>query len=65
MNDVVYSSGDIVVIEPGESTDFRVLSEKCTTCVVKIPGAPNDKYLDQNEESMHHGNHGTDWKLPS
>jgi hypothetical protein len=46
MNDSIYNSGDIIVIEPNESTDFKVLSDKCTTCVVKIPGATNDKYLD-------------------
>ena len=44
MNGVEYKQGDIIVIEPGESTDFEVLEETITT-VVKIPGATNDKYL--------------------
>ena len=44
MNGVEYKQGDIIVIEPGESTDFEVLDETITT-VVKIPGAANDKYL--------------------
>jgi len=45
MNGVRYGRGDIVVIEPGESTDFKVLSA-ATTVVVKVPGANHDKYLD-------------------
>ncbi|MBT8545270.1 cupin domain-containing protein [Polynucleobacter paneuropaeus] len=44
MNDQIYSAGDILVIPPGESTDFEVL-EKVTTVVVKYPGAQNDKYI--------------------
>ncbi len=44
MNGELYSSGDILVIEPGESTDFEVL-EDTTTVVVKYPGAQNDKYI--------------------
>ena len=43
MNGVEYIKGDIVVIEPFEATDFRVLEDSVTT-VVKIPGASNDKY---------------------
>lgn len=43
MNAVRYEAGDIVVIEPGESTDFRAITD-ATTTVVKIPGAQNDKY---------------------
>lgn len=37
-------AGDIVVVEPGEATDFTALAE-VTTVVVKIPGALNDKYV--------------------
>jgi len=44
MNNCFYRSGDILVIEPGESTDFEVL-EDTTTVVVKYPGAQNDKYM--------------------
>lgn len=43
MNGVQYQAGDIVVIEPGEVTDFRAITD-VTTTVVKIPGATNDKY---------------------
>ncbi len=39
-----YRAGDIVVLDPGEGTDFEVL-EDALTVVVKIPGANNDKYL--------------------
>lgn len=45
MNDVIYNKGDIVVIEPNESTDFFAL-EDTVTAVVKLPGANNDKYID-------------------
>lgn len=44
MNGQEYASGDIIVIEPMESTDFVVL-EDTVTVVVKVPGAINDKYL--------------------
>ena len=43
MFDTVYSSGDIIVIEPNKGSDFLALED--TTCViVKVPGALNDKY---------------------
>lgn len=45
MNNVEFGAGDIITIEPNESTDFLVL-EDTITCCVKIPGALNDKYLD-------------------
>ena len=45
MNGARYHTGDIIVIEPHESTDFKVLSPT-TTVVVKLPGANDDKYLD-------------------
>jgi hypothetical protein len=44
MNGVVYKKGDIVVINPSETTDFEAL-EDSSTVVVKVPGANNDKYL--------------------
>ena len=47
MNCDIYEAGDIVVIEPGEATDFEVL-EDATTVVVKYPGAQNDKYIGQS-----------------
>ena len=39
-----YSSGDIIVIKPNESTDFRALTD-VKTVVVKTPSVANDKYL--------------------
>jgi quercetin dioxygenase-like cupin family protein len=44
MNGVVYNDGDIIVIKPGESTDFKALTD-VTTVVVKTPFSKNDKYL--------------------
>lgn len=39
-----WESGDIIVIEPGEATDFEALTDAITV-VVKHPGALNDKYI--------------------
>lgn len=43
MNGVECGKGDIVVVEPNQSTDFEVLEDAVVT-VVKFPGASNDKY---------------------
>ncbi|MEI6233494.1 MAG: hypothetical protein WCT04_10605 [Planctomycetota bacterium] len=43
MNGVTYVAGDIIRIEPNESTDFTALTD-ATTTVVKCPGARDDKY---------------------
>jgi hypothetical protein len=43
MSGVRYGAGDIVIVPPGVSTDFRALTP-VTATVVKIPGAPDDKY---------------------
>lgn len=47
MKGELYGAGDIIVIEPGEATDFEVL-EDVTTVVVKYPGAQNDKYMGES-----------------
>jgi hypothetical protein len=44
MNGNRYTAGDMVVVNPGEGTDFRALTD-VVNVVVKIPGANNDKYL--------------------
>jgi quercetin dioxygenase-like cupin family protein len=44
MNGIPYKKGDIIVMEPGEGTDFRAM-EYTVTAAIKIPGATNDKYL--------------------
>jgi quercetin dioxygenase-like cupin family protein len=44
MNGVEYGAGDIVVMEPGEATDFECLEDGTTNVAVKIPGANGDKY---------------------
>jgi len=43
MNDLVLETGDIVLIEPGEATDFEALTD-VTTVVVKTPSVAGDKY---------------------
>lgn len=47
MNGRRYGAGDILVIEPGEGTDFRALTD-VTNVVVKFPGASDDKYEDRD-----------------
>ena len=44
MADKEWGPGDIVVLEPGEKTDFFAITN-AVNVVVKIPGASNDKYL--------------------
>jgi len=39
-----WSAGDIIVLSPGEATDFEVL-EDAVNVIVKVPGVSNDKYL--------------------
>lgn len=43
MNQKRFKEGDIIIMEPGEATDFLCVEDSVTT-VVKIPGAKNDKY---------------------
>jgi hypothetical protein len=44
MNNKVYSSGDIIIIEPKQYTDFKCLEESITL-VIKTPSIPSDKHL--------------------
>ena len=39
-----FTENDIIVLQPGEVTDFMALEDSVTT-VVKYPGALNDKYI--------------------
>ena len=39
-----WGTGDIVVLAPGEITDFKALTD-CATVVVKTPGALDDKFI--------------------
>lgn len=43
MNGAEHSSGDIILIDPGEATDFEALTD-VTTVVVKLPSVAGDKY---------------------
>ncbi len=45
-----WGDGDIIVLSPGDATDFEALSD-VTTVVVKHPGARNDKYLGTPEHA--------------
>jgi quercetin dioxygenase-like cupin family protein len=44
MNSKKYAEGDIIVIDPGEGTDFRALTDVANV-VVKIPSVVGDKYV--------------------
>lgn len=44
MNGHSLNSGDVVVLEPGEISDFKALTDTVTT-VVKLPCVPGDKYI--------------------
>lgn len=44
MNGVLYKEGDIIVMEPGEATDFKALTDT-SVMVVKVPSVKNDKYI--------------------
>lgn len=43
MNGKQYKAGTIILIEPGEYTDFKSITAS-TTVVVKVPCVKNDKY---------------------
>lgn len=43
MSDNIYNHGDIILLEPGNGTDFEALSD-VKTVVVKTPSAIGDKY---------------------
>ena len=43
MNGQIFSTGDIIRLEPGEPTDFQAL-EDTITVVVKVPSVVGDKY---------------------
>lgn len=45
MNGITYTEGSIIVLDPGESTDFEALTA-ATTVVLKTPSVADDKYLD-------------------
>lgn len=45
MNGVTHSEGSIIVLAPGDSTDFEALTA-ATTVVLKTPSVAGDKYVD-------------------
>ena len=44
INNVVYKTGNIIVLEPEEAADFRVLKDTITV-VAKVPSVVGDKYF--------------------
>ncbi|MBS3076655.1 hypothetical protein J4233_00090 [Candidatus Pacearchaeota archaeon] len=44
MNGMEYREGDIIVMEPGEATDFEALTDAMNV-VVKVPSVKGDKYF--------------------
>ena len=50
MNGVSYHTGDIIVMEPGDITDFKAVTD-AVNVVVKIPGANNDKYIVEEKKN--------------
>ena len=44
MFDKTWEAGDIVIVEPGDATDFLALSD-AVNVVVKLPSVSDDKYL--------------------
>lgn len=40
----IWNGGDIIVLEPGDMTSFKALTD-AVTVVVKVPGALDDKYV--------------------
>ncbi len=44
MNGIEHKEGDIIVMEPGEATDFKALTD-ASNVVVKVPSVKGDKYL--------------------
>jgi quercetin dioxygenase-like cupin family protein len=46
MRDQTWKEGDIIVLEPGDVTAFKALTDTVTV-VVKVPGVLDDKYVVQ------------------
>lgn len=51
MNGKTFNEGDIILIEPNESTDFKALKDSITA-VVKLPSVKNDKFNETNSAQM-------------
>jgi quercetin dioxygenase-like cupin family protein len=45
MNGIKYESGDIIIMDPCEATDFECLEDDTKNVVVKLPGVNDDKFL--------------------
>lgn len=49
INGEVYGPGAIIVMEPGDVTDFEALTD-VVNAVIKVPGPNNDKYIVSEEK---------------
>lgn len=45
MNDSHYFKGEIITVEPGESVEFKAITDSITCCI-KSPSIPGDKYFE-------------------
>jgi len=50
MNGREFEEGDIILLEPGDATDFEALTDAATV-VVKMPSVKGDKYPHQGASS--------------
>lgn len=46
MNNKKFAKGSIITLAPGESCDFKCITNEATTVVVKTPSVPCDKYVE-------------------
>ena len=46
-----WTAGDIIVLSPGESTDFHAITD-AVNVVVKVPAVIGDKYLVADDEAL-------------
>lgn len=45
MNDIKFTSGSIITLNPGEACDFKCITKDAITVVIKFPSIKDDKYI--------------------
>lgn len=45
MNGIEYKDNDIILIEKGEATDYKPITDEVVSVVIKTKSIPNDKYM--------------------
>lgn len=48
MNGNIYNEGTVIIMEPGEATDFEALTD-VRNVVIKVPSVKGDKYEEEDE----------------